>query len=158
MSWGTTDDFRTSWKRLNVARWHPQLDNTCTAVFMTLAHFKLWESPKLQWNLFLSLLCVWFIWVFALLVSRFTHLKNVSLCNDQCWAGRLIVRHDKNVNVAIFSDPINVIYVGLFMVVLLKERYLFILLSVTVTIFQSHRSVKQCKLKILCLYFLSSVV
>ena len=62
-------------------------------------------------------------------------MKNVSLGNDQCWPGWL--------GVAIFLNIINVIYVKLCMAARLIELYLFIPLSVTMTIFQGHRSVKQ---------------
>ena len=46
----------------------------------------------------------------------------------------------KNLNAGVFSDSVNVIAVKLCMIVLLIERYLFISLSVTLTIFQVHRS------------------
>ena len=49
----------------------------------------------------------------------------------------------KNLNVAIFSDTVNVINVKLCMMVLLTELYMFMPLSVAFTIFQGHRSVKQ---------------
>ena len=58
----------------------------------------------------------------------------------------------ENVNIGIYSDTINVINVKLCTMVLLVKLYLFILLSVTLTIFQGHRSVKQFKLKIVCSY------
>ena len=48
----------------------------------------------------------------------------------------LIVRHGKNFNVAIFYDTISVINVKLCMVVLVNKYYLFIILSVTLTIFK----------------------
>ena len=47
------------------------------------------------------------------------HMKNVSVCNDQCWAGWVIVQCGKNFNVAIFLDTINVVNVKLCMMVLL---------------------------------------
>ena len=53
----------------------------------------------------------------------------------------------KNFNVGIFSDTIDVINVKLHMMVLHNEFYLSITLSVTLTLFQSHSSVKQIKLK-----------
>ena len=49
----------------------------------------------------------------------------------------------KNFNTAIFLDTINVSNVTLWMMVLLIELFLLIPLSVTVTIFQGQRSVKQ---------------
>ena len=80
--------------------------------------------------------------------------ENVSLtiCHDQFWAGQVTVLHDKNFNVAIFSDTINVINVKLCMMVLLIKLYQFIVLSVTITTFESHGSVKQIKLKRLYSY------
>ena len=47
----------------------------------------------------------------------------------------------KNFKILIFSDTVNVINVKLCMMVLLIELYLFIPLSVTLTIFQGHRYV-----------------
>ena len=49
----------------------------------------------------------------------------------------------KNFNIGIFSDTINVINVKLCMMVLHTELYLFITLSVTLTLFQGHKDVKQ---------------
>ena len=49
----------------------------------------------------------------------------------------------ENLNIAIYSDNINVINIKLCMLVLLTELYLFIPLSVTLTIFQDHRNVEQ---------------
>ena len=63
-------------------------------------------------------------------------------------ANLMIVPRGKNNNFAIFSDIINVINVEFCMTVLLVELYLFILLSVTLTIFQNHSSVKQFELKV----------
>ena len=48
----------------------------------------------------------------------------------------------ENFNVGIYSDTIKVINVNLCMMVLLIELYLFIPLSVTLTIFQGHSNVK----------------
>ena len=56
-------------------------------------------------------------------------------------AGRMIVRCGKNLNVATFLDTINVINVKFYMMVLLPGLYLSTPLSVTMTIFQGHRSV-----------------
>ena len=54
-----------------------------------------------------------------------THMKNVNLCNDQCWAGwlvgQVIIGHGKNFNVAIFLDTINVINVKPCMMVLVID-------------------------------------
>ena len=72
-----------------------------------------------------------------------TRMKNLSLCNDQCWAGQVIVRRCKDFHVAILSDTISVINVKLCMMVPLIELYLFIPLSLTLTMFRGHRSVKQ---------------
>ena len=47
----------------------------------------------------------------------------------------------ENFNIGIYSDTMNVINVELFMMVLLV--YLFIPLSVALTIFQGHSTVKQ---------------
>ena len=44
----------------------------------------------------------------------------------------------------IFSDTVNVINVKLCMMVLLIKLYLFIPLSVTLTIFYGHSNVEQC--------------
>ena len=49
----------------------------------------------------------------------------------------------ENLNIAIYSDNINVINIKLCMMVLLTELYLFIPLSVTLTIFQGHNNVEQ---------------
>ena len=49
----------------------------------------------------------------------------------------------ENFKIGIFSDIINVINVKLCMMVLLIELYLFIPLSITLTIFQGHSTVKQ---------------
>ena len=48
-----------------------------------------------------------------------------------------------NFNIGIYSDTIKVINVKLCMMVLLIELYLFIPLSVTLTIIQGHCNVKQ---------------
>ena len=48
---------------------------------------------------------------------------------------------EKNFNTAIFSDTIDVIDVKLCMMVLLIELYLFISLSVALTIFKGHSNV-----------------
>ena len=53
----------------------------------------------------------------------------------------------KNFNVAIFSDTINVINVKLYMMILLSVLYLFIPLSVTLTIPQNHGKVEQFQTK-----------
>ena len=65
-------------------------------------------------------------------------------------AGRVIMRRYKTVNVTIFLETINVINVKICMVVLLSELCLFKPLSVTLTIFQCHWSVKQFQQKNLC--------
>ena len=49
----------------------------------------------------------------------------------------------ENFNIGIFSDTINVINVKLCMMVLHIELNLFIILLVTLTLFQDHSSVKQ---------------
>ena len=49
----------------------------------------------------------------------------------------------ENVNTGIFSDNIDVINLKLCMMAILIELYLFISLSVTITIFQGHSNVKQ---------------
>ena len=51
--------------------------------------------------------------------------------------------HGKNFTVSIFSDTSDVTNGVLCMMVLFIELFLFILLSVTVTVFQGHSSVKQ---------------
>ena len=38
-----------------------------------------------------------------------SHEKNVSLCDDQCWADWLIVRRGKIFNVAIFWDTTDML-------------------------------------------------
>ena len=48
-----------------------------------------------------------------------------------------------NINIAIFSDTINVINIKLCMMVLLFKLYPYIPLSVTLIVFQSHSSIKQ---------------
>ena len=57
-----------------------------------------------------------------------------------------------NFNIRIYSDTMNMVNVKLCMVALLSELYLFIPHSVTLAIFQSHSSVEQFQLKILCAY------
>ena len=49
----------------------------------------------------------------------------------------------KNLNIAIFSDTMNMINVKPWMVVILIELYPFTSPTVTVIIFQGHSSVKQ---------------
>ena len=49
----------------------------------------------------------------------------------------------KYFNIGIYSDTMYVINVEVCMMVLLIELYLFIPLSVTLTIFQGHNSVKE---------------
>ena len=49
----------------------------------------------------------------------------------------------ENVNIGIHSDTINVINVKLCMMVLLTELYLFIPISVILTIFEGHNDVEQ---------------
>ena len=58
----------------------------------------------------------------------------------------------KNCNIGNYSDTIDVINVKLCMMVLLIELYLFISLSVALTIFKGHSNVAQFQLKILCSY------
>ena len=72
-------------------------------------------------------------------------MKNLSLCNNQCLAGRPIIHnmYGKEFNVAIFSDIINMINVKIHMMVVLIELYPFIPLSITLTVFQGHSVVKQ---------------
>ena len=50
---------------------------------------------------------------------------------------------EKKINVAVFSDTINVINVKLCMMVVLIELYPFIPLTVTLIAFQGHSSIKQ---------------
>ena len=74
------------------------------------------------------------------------------LCDSDVYSGEIInmffvgqmSRLVENMNIEIYSDTINVINVKLCMIVLLIELYLFIPLSVTLTIFRngSHSSVK----------------
>ena len=49
----------------------------------------------------------------------------------------------ENINIEIYSGTINVINLKLCMMVLFIELYLFIPLSVTLTIFQGHSNVRQ---------------
>ena len=48
----------------------------------------------------------------------------------------------KNCNIGIYSDAVNVINVRLYRMVLIIELYLFVPLSVTLTIFQGHHNVE----------------
>ena len=66
-----------------------------------------------------------------------THMKNV--CND---AGRLSIC-GKTFNVVLFLDTINMMNVKLCMMLVLIELYPVIPLSMTLIVFQGHRSVKQ---------------
>ena len=61
-------------------------------------------------------------------------------------AGRVSVR-DKNFNVGIFSDTIDMINNTFCIMVVLSELYPVTPLSVTLIVFQSHNSVKQSYLK-----------
>ena len=61
----------------------------------------------------------------------------------------------ENFNIGIFSDTLNMINVKLCLMVLLNELYLFIPLSMTLTIFESHSNVEQLQLKIYVLTRLS---
>ena len=74
-------------------------------------------------------------------------MKNVSMFNDQYKAsrtsGQVIVRRGKDFNITIFLDTINVINVKVCIMVELIELYPFIPLSVTLIVFQGHRSVTQ---------------
>ena len=75
-------------------------------------------------------------------------MKNVSLCNDQCWSVC-----GKTFKVAVFSDTINMINVKFCMMVLLIELYPFTSLSV-ILIDRISRS-QQCQTlltEILCSY------
>ena len=58
-------------------------------------------------------------------------------------ASRMNVWCGKNFNIVIFSNSVKVINVKFCLVVLLIELYLFIPLSVILTILQGHLSVKQ---------------
>ena len=53
-----------------------------------------------------------------------------------------VSRHVKNFNIRIFSDTTNVINVKLCMMILFIKLFLFIPLSVTLTIFQRQNSVE----------------
>ena len=66
-------------------------------------------------------------------------------------AGRVSVC-GKHFNVAIFTDTINTMNVKVCVMVVLTELYLFILLSVTLIVYQGNSSVKRFRLKILCSY------
>ena len=61
----------------------------------------------------------------------------------------------ENFNIGIFSKTMNVINVRLCMMVLHIGLYLLIILSMTLTLFQGHSSVKQFELKISCSYLIS---
>ena len=61
----------------------------------------------------------------------------------------------QNLNIEIFSDSLNVINVEVGMMLLLGELYLFVPLSVSMTIFQGYRNGKQFQLKKLCSYLVS---
>ena len=65
-------------------------------------------------------------------------------CEPMLWSvfNRLIIWHGKHFSIALFSDTENVINLKLCMIGLPVELYLGVLLSVTFTMFQSHRSVK----------------
>ena len=56
--------------------------------------------------------------------------------------GRVTVG-DKNFNVAIFSNTVNMINVKLCMMVMLIKLYPFIPLSLSLTIFQGHTNMEQ---------------
>ena len=62
----------------------------------------------------------------------------------------------ENLNTGIFSDTVNVISVRLCMMVLYIELYLFITVSVTLTLFRGHSHVKHFWLKIICFNPISS--
>ena len=60
----------------------------------------------------------------------------------------------RNLNIWIFSDTINVINIKLCMIVLHIKLYLFMTLSMTLTLFQGHSNVKQFLLKILSFFLI----
>ena len=66
-------------------------------------------------------------------------------------AGQLSVC-GKNLNIASFSEAINMVNVKLSMMVVLTELYPFISLSVTLIVFLCHSTFEQFSLKILCSY------
>ena len=57
-------------------------------------------------------------------------------------------------NIEIFSNTINITNFKVCIMVLLTEFDLFILFSVTLTIFQGHSNIKKFYLKILCSYLI----
>ena len=59
------------------------------------------------------------------------------------FGGSTIRPGPKTFNIVIFSDTINVINVKFCMMMLLTEFYLFMPLSVTLTVTECHSSVKQ---------------
>ena len=69
-------------------------------------------------------------------------MKNVSLMIGVRPAGQLSVC-DKNFNMVIFLDTVDIIFVKFCMMVVLTELYPFMPLSVTLIVFQGHSSVKQ---------------
>ena len=76
--------------------------------------------------------------------SFMTHMKNVSLCNDQSEVGRLTnctsvakkKNQKKTFNVAIYLVTINMINVKLHKMAVLTEIYPFMPFSVTLVLFQ----------------------
>ena len=83
----------------------------CECNHLSARHLRL--TQNCSWNLVIlnhgHLVDFWLTWKMWVYVN----------CNDQCWAGRLIVQHDKNFNIAIFVDTIGVINVKLSMMVVL---------------------------------------
>ena len=85
-----------------------------------------------------------------------TLTKNVSLCNDQCWAGPaglVSICGKKVFNILIFLDTIDVIKVKLCIMVVLIELYPFMPLSMSLIVFpgyssHTHDTVKKKKIHI----------
>ena len=78
----------------------------------------------------------------ALYIKKILHNMN---CVTGVWFRELgqVAGLVRNFNIGIFFDTINIINVKLGMVVQQIELYQFITLSVTLTLFQGHSSIKQ---------------
>ena len=74
-----------------------------------------------------------FVCIFS--IKFLFHMKNVSMCNSQCWdgppSGRVIVRRGKNFNIAIFLNTVHMINVKVCQMVLLAELFFSYHLKVT---------------------------
>ena len=117
--------------------------------------FKLTGVSELQSaDLLLRLLLRFLSPVVQMLCGCYIHIEDqvqYDLCDSSVCSREIIFmflvnqvsEYVENFNIGIFSDTINVINVNLCWMILHIELYVFIILSVTLTLFQGDSSVKQ---------------